>query len=164
MTEPASHSPQGDIKPNGRWPFIRDVLALQVKLLIGNLHNFILIPATTAAALLDLLFKSDRHGSRFYRVLEWGRRAEEAIGLYSALDRRDAEVTRDFTVDALVSQVEDVIVRAYRKGGTAANVKRAVDDTLDQVHRITGDGTAQAREAAQRPVEKLGTPPTGGTP
>lgn len=69
-----------------RWRFVRDVLALQLKLLAGNVHNFILIPATLAAALFDLIFRSGSHGARFYRVLEWGRRAEEAIGLYSALD------------------------------------------------------------------------------
>jgi len=69
-----------------RWQFLSDVLTLQLKLLAGNVHNFILIPATLVAAFIDLIFKSGSHGARFYRVLQWGRRAEEAIGLYSALD------------------------------------------------------------------------------
>src|SRR5438477_9258511 len=124
-------------EPHGRWPFIRDVLVLQVKLLIGNVHNLVLVPATTVAAVLDLLFKSDRHGSRFYRVLEWGRRADEAIGLYGALDRRDDELKRHYTVDALVLRVEEAIVREYTSGGTAASVKAAVDRVLDEVHSRT---------------------------
>jgi hypothetical protein len=78
-----------------RRQFIRDVLVLQLKLLAGNVHNFILIPATLAAAFLDLIFKSGGHGARFYRVLEWGRRAEEEIGLYRALDRDNDAVMRD---------------------------------------------------------------------
>ena len=66
--------------------FVRDVLVLQIKLLLLSLHSFVLMPATLAAAALDLVFKSGRHGSRFYRVLDWGQQAEEAIGLYRALD------------------------------------------------------------------------------
>jgi hypothetical protein len=31
-------------------------------------------------------FQVHAYVARFYRVLEWGRRAEEAIGLHSALD------------------------------------------------------------------------------
>jgi hypothetical protein len=111
------------------------VLALQLKLLAGNVHNFILIPATLAAALLDLIFKSGTHGARFYRVLEWGRRAEESIGLYSAIDRDRDVVKRDFTLDSVVSQLEEAIVREYENGGTVASMKAAVDSALDLLHR-----------------------------
>jgi hypothetical protein len=84
-------------RERSRWRLICDVLTLQLKLLAVNVHNLILIPATLAAALLDLTFRSGSRGGRFYRALEWGRRAEEAIGLYSALcanrdgAERDAE-------------------------------------------------------------------------
>jgi hypothetical protein len=135
-----TNSPPLSGEPYGRWPFIRDVLVLQVKLLIGNVHNLILVPATTAAAVLDLIFKSGPHGSRFYRVLEWGRRADEAIGLYGALDRHDDQLKRHFTVDALVMQVEAAIVREYTEGGTAASVKAAVDRVLDQLRSRTVAG------------------------
>jgi len=78
--------PRIDHQPHTRGMFVRDVLVLQIKLLLLGLHNFVLVPATLAAAALDFVFKSGRHGSRFYRVLDWGRQAEEAIGLYRALD------------------------------------------------------------------------------
>ena len=120
-------------EPDRRWPFIRDVLLLQLKLLIGNVHNLMLVPATTVAALLDVISKSERHGSRFYRVLEWGRRADEAIGLYDALDRHNEELKKEFSVDSLVTQVEEAIMREYREGGTAASVKAAVDHVLDRL-------------------------------
>ncbi|HEX9158761.1 MAG TPA: hypothetical protein VF835_00915 [Rhizomicrobium sp.] len=148
MTDPSSPSPSSE--PQGRWPFIRDVLVLQVKLLIANVHNLILVPATTGAAVLDLLFKSGRHGSRFYRVLEWGRRADEAIGLYGALDRHDDELKRHFTVDGVVKQVEEAIVREYTKGGTAASVKAAIDRVLDQLHsRRNVDGNSVLPDESQ---------------
>jgi hypothetical protein len=155
MTDPASSSLSGDDEPHGRWPFIRDVLLLQVKLLIGNVHNLILIPATTAAAVLDLIFKSGRHGSRFYRVLEWGRRADEAIGLYGALDRHEDSLKRDFTLDALVLRVEEAIIREYEKGGTAASAKAAVDRVLDQLHNHSDWSGVPAREALRDAFEAI---------
>jgi hypothetical protein len=118
-----------------RWHFFRDVLVLQLKLLIGNLHNFVLIPATLAAAFLDLIVKSGAHGARFYRVLEWGRRADEAIALYSALDADGDAAKNDFTLDTVVSQLEQVIIREYEKGATVASMKTAVDKALDRLHR-----------------------------
>jgi hypothetical protein len=78
--------PPIDHQPHTRGMFVRDVLVLQIKLLLLSLHSFVLVPLTLAAAALDLVFKSGRHGSRFYRVLDWGRQAEEAIDLYRALD------------------------------------------------------------------------------
>jgi hypothetical protein len=82
---------QDNDRPHTRRMFVRDVLILQVKLLLGNLHNFVLIPATLGAAALDLVVKTGPHGSRFYRVLDWGRRAEDAIDLYGALDHLHPE-------------------------------------------------------------------------
>ena len=110
MTETSTPPPA-----NTRWHFIRDVLVLQVKLVLGNIHNFFLIPVTLGAALIDLVVKTDRHGGLFYRALDWGRRAEDAIGLYSALDQDDAGLNHDFTVDAVIKRLEGVIVRAYEK-------------------------------------------------
>lgn|SRR5215469_3371862 len=118
-----------------RWRFFCDVLKLQLKLLAGNVHNFILIPATLAAALLDFFFRSGSHGSRFYHVLEWGRQADEAIGLYSALDTDKDVLKRNASVDAVMSRLEEVIVREYEKGGTVASMKAAVDRALDRLHR-----------------------------
>ncbi|HEX4080270.1 MAG TPA: hypothetical protein VHX61_15525 [Rhizomicrobium sp.] len=156
----ASSSPSDDNEPRGRWPFIRDVLVLQLKLLMGNLHNFVLIPATMGAAALDLVFKSGRHGARFYRVLDWGRRAEEAINLYGALDRRDGELKRDFTVDTVVSRLEDVIIRVYENGGTAANLKAAVDQVLDRLHEKSDQASERTHQAAQQGLDKV-KPPDG---
>ena len=153
MTETSPPPP-----PNTRWHFIRDVLVLQLKLVLGNIHNFFLIPVTLGAALIDLVIKTDRHGGLFYRALDWGRRAEDAIGLYSALDRDDEGLKHDFTVDTVIKRLEGVIVREYEKGGTAASMKTAIDTALDQLHAQTEKPAAKAQEAAQAVIKKLAPP------
>jgi hypothetical protein len=104
--------PHIDHQPHTRGMFVRDVFVLQIKLLLLSLHNFVLVPLTLAAAALDLVFKSGGHGSRFYRVLDWGRQAEEAIGLYRALDDLEtdqaaAEPPRDAQGVPLLPVVEN---------------------------------------------------------
>ena len=156
MNEAAPH-------PHARWKFARDVLVLQLKLLLGNLHNFFLIPATLGAAAIDLVFKADREGARFYRVLDWGRRAEEAIDLYGAL--KDApgehELRDDFTVDAVIAKLEGVIQREYEKGGTAATVKNAVDAAIDQLQSKAAEHKDRIKDTASRLGAKLLLPGEG---
>jgi hypothetical protein len=155
---PAADNDNKEDASHARWRFIGDVLVLQLKLVLGNLHNLVLIPATLGAAALDLIFKAERHGARFYRVLDWGRKADEGIGLYNALDRDEESSGHDFTVDSVVSHLEAAIVREYAKGGTAASVKAALDQALDKLHMKTDKGAAKAREAAQTIVEKIRLP------
>ena len=64
----------------GRWQFIRDVLVFQVKLLLDNVRDFALVPVSLGAAIIDLIFKGEREGSLFYKVLRWGAHSEEVIG------------------------------------------------------------------------------------
>ena len=137
--------------PHARWVFLRDVLVFQVKLLIGNLHNLVFVPISLVAAASDLLFLSKRQGSRFYKAMEWARHGDEAIDLYSALNDDEA---RKYSVDAIVARVEEVIVREYAKGGTAAGVKAAVDRALDRMQRETPPNL-EPEEIVKRAAEKI---------
>jgi hypothetical protein len=160
MSEPASdlpgvpppepQAPEDD--PHERWRFLRDVLVFQLKLVLGNLHNFIFVPISLVAAAADLLFKSGRQGARFYRTMEWARDAEHAIGVYSALD--EERVHRSYSVDAVVARIEDVIVREYAKGGTAATAKAAVDRAFDKIQRETPT-KYNPEEVVKRAAEKI---------
>lgn len=67
-----------------------EALALQMKLFIGGLHNLVLSPVTIGAAALDIVF--DTGGEYFYRVLGWGKEADEVIGLYAALERNEEPI------------------------------------------------------------------------
>lgn len=144
---------QTEEHPHARWTFMRDVLVFQLKLLLGNLHNLLFVPVSLVAAAADLLFLSGRQGARFYRVMEWAKQGDEAIGLYNALDENTV-ATQSYSVDAVVARVEDIIVREYAKGGTAATVKAAVDRALDRMQRETPT-KLDPEEIIKRAAEKI---------
>ena len=125
----------------GRWQFIRDVLVFQVKLLLDNVRDFALVPVSLGAAIIDLIFKGEREGLLFYKVLRWGAHSEEVIDVYSAIEHHDPgdfKVNPEYTVDGVIARLEGVLVRECEKGGTAASIKAAMDRAIDQVHRETG--------------------------
>jgi hypothetical protein len=139
-----------------RWRFWRDVLVFELKMFIGNLRDFALMPVSLGAALIDLVSKGEREGSLFYRVLRWGAHSEEVLDAYSPIrdELQDLKINPNYTVDAIVSRLEDVLVREYEKGGTAATIKAALDRTIDQLHRETGEHRERARTAVVKALEQ----------
>jgi hypothetical protein len=142
-------------KPDHRWRFWRDVAVFQVKMLIGNFRDFLLIPVSLGAALIDLFFKGEREGSRFYKVLRWGRHSEEVLDVYSPIKHEPNEVNPNYTIDSVIARIEAVVVREYEKGGTTASVKAALDRAIDQVHRETREKGDRARNVVGRAADKL---------
>jgi hypothetical protein len=153
--------PADNPDPHARWRFIRDVGVFQFKLFLNNLHNFIQIPLTLAAAAIDLIFKSDHEGARFYKLLEHGRTIDDAIDIYSVIAHREKPLNTDYTVDALVGRLESVIVREYEKGGTPASVRAALDRALDGVQDRAGKSRENVEDAIRRAAETL-RPKSGG--
>jgi hypothetical protein len=43
-----------------RWRFWRDVLVFELKMFIGNLRDFALMPVSVVAAMIDLVSKGER--------------------------------------------------------------------------------------------------------
>src|SRR6202045_5099495 len=124
-----------------RWRFLRDVLVFQLKLFLDNVRGFALMPVSLVAALIDLVFRGEREGALFYKVLRWGAHSEEVIDVYSAIEHHDPgdfKVNPEYTVDGVIARLEGVLVRECEKGGTAASIKAAMDRAIDQVHRETG--------------------------
>ncbi len=141
-----------------RWKFLRDVLVFQLKMLLDNLRDFALMPVSLVAALIDLVFKGDREGALFYRVLKWGAHSEEVIDVYSAIggdQGKVVEINPNYTVDAIIARLEGV--REYEKGGTAASIKAAMDRTMDQLHKETSGPRDRAVDAVTRAANKLRT-------
>ena len=136
-----------------RWRFWRDVLVFELKMFIGNLRDFALMPVSVVAAMIDLVSKGEREGSLFYRVLRWGAHSEEVLDAYSPIreELQDRKVNPNYTVDAVVARLEAVLVREYEKGGTAATIKAALDRAIDQLHGETG----KHRERAQTAMVKV---------
>jgi hypothetical protein len=95
---------------------IRDVLLLQVKLLLGAARDLAVVPVTLAAALLDLILSRSQPPRFFQQVLRLGERSDQWIGVWSAAHGKD-EPQRG-NVDALMASVEEVVrdpkVGAYR--------------------------------------------------
>lgn len=140
-----------------RWRFIRDVVVFQIKMLLDNVRDFALMPIAFGAAIIDLIYKGEREGALFYKVLRWGAHSEEVINVYSAIEHHPQSFTVNpaYTVDAVVARLEDVVVREYEKGGTAASIKAAMDRVMDQVHRGTKDSADLARDTVARAADKL---------
>jgi hypothetical protein len=125
-----------------RWRFLRDVLVFQIKLVLGNLQNLVLVPLSLGAAAIDLVFKGKHEGQLFYNVLRLGRYTDEAINIYSSIggyrptpgeSEEGLSMKTDFSVDTVLSRLEGVIVREYEKGATAASLKGAVDRAIDHL-------------------------------
>jgi hypothetical protein len=62
-SEIATSTAPSNKPPDHRWRFWRDVLVFQLKMFIGNLRDFALMPVSLGAALIDLFFKGDREGA-----------------------------------------------------------------------------------------------------
>jgi hypothetical protein len=141
--------------PDARWAFLRDVAVFQFKLFLNNVHNFIQIPITLAVAVLDLVFKTDPEGARFYKTLEYGRMIDDSIDIYSVIAHREKSLNQEYTVDAIVSQLEGVIVKEVQKGGSAASVKAAFDKAIDAMQAKADEGKAHAKDAMQKAADKM---------
>src|ERR1044072_8054738 len=131
-----------------------NVVVFQLKMLLDNVRDLVLMPVSLAAALSDLILKGDREGARFYRVLPWGRQRERVIDVYSAIEHHPPdtfEIGRDYTVDGVIARLESVVAREVDKGGTAASIKSAMDRAIDQFH----PGPGGARDAVFRTAGKL---------
>ena len=141
---------------NDHWKFLRDVLVFQLKMLLDNIRDFALMPISLVAALIDLIFKGERQGTLFYQVLRWGAHSEEVINVYSAIDAHwRPAVNPDYTIDAVISRLEGVLVRECEKGGTAASIKTAMDRAIGQIQVETIGPRDRAREAVTRAADKL---------
>jgi hypothetical protein len=99
-----------------RSQLIRDVLLLQVKLLIGAARDLAVVPVTLAAALFDLILSKSQPPRLFHQVLRLGERSDQWIDVWSAARGKDSP--QRGPVDSILASVEEVVrdpkVGAYR--------------------------------------------------
>jgi hypothetical protein len=100
-----------------RKQLIRDVLVLQVKLLLGAARDLALTPVTLTAAAIDLILSRRQPPRYFHWILRLGERSERWIDTWSAGRHGDEEPQRG-SVDSLLNSVEEIVrdpkVGAYR--------------------------------------------------
>src|SRR5689334_13413212 len=141
---------------NDHWKFFRDVAVFELKMLLGNLRDFALMPVSLGAALIDLIFKGERQGALFYQVLKWGAHSEEVLNTYGVIKAHQRpEVNPNYTVDAVIARLEGVLVRECEKGGTAANIKSAMDRAIHQIQAETSASKNRAQAAVSRATKRL---------
>lgn len=108
-----------------RRTLIRDIAALQVKLIVDGLRDFILVPVSLVAGLVSLFKSGDETGKEFYDLLQLGRRSERWINLFG--HQRPLSTTHPVgSMDHILNQVESIVVEQYRKGGNASDAREAV--------------------------------------
>lgn len=95
-----------------RWRLVRDVATFQVKLGMEALLDITLIPASLAAAALDLMLGNWRRPRWFHAVLRFGERCEERINLWRVANPGNANQP---DVDAVMRGIEALM----RKPGIA---------------------------------------------
>jgi hypothetical protein len=156
MNSPGPLAVQPGNHENDHWKFLRDVLVFQLKMFFSNVRDFALMPVSLVAALIDLIFKGQRQGALFYRVLRWAAHSEEMIDVYSAIKTQGRpEVNPKYTVDAVIARLEGVLVRECEKGGTAASVKTAMDRAINQIQTEASKPRDRATQAVARVTDKL---------
>ena len=124
-----------------RWTLIRDILVLQLKLIVDGLRDFILVPISLIIGIISLLKVGNATGSEFYELLRTGRRSERWINLFGAAERvygpsiaEDRFPAND--IDEMVSRVESFVVDEYREGGVTRQAKDQLDRALDSLHKL----------------------------
>ncbi len=92
---------------------------LQLKLLLGALRDFALVPVTLAAAMLDLALLRSRE-PRFFRIaLRMAEHSDNWIDMWSGA--RDVDSPQRENVDTLLARIEEV-VRDPQTGARRARV------------------------------------------
>ena len=139
--------------PN-RWTLIRDILVLQIKLVVDGLRDFILVPISLVVGIISLVKSGDGGGQEFYELLRAGRRSERWINLFGAAERvygpsieDDGFPTED--IDEMVSRVESFVVEEYTKGGVTRQAKEQLDRALDSLHKLASSKQGNESEQGQ---------------
>ena len=101
-----------------RWRLLRDVLVFQVKLGMEAVLDITLIPASLAAAGLDLLLGNWRRPRLFHAVLRFGERCEQRINLWGVTLPAGSASQAD--VDSVMRSIEALV----RQPGTGAEKVR----------------------------------------
>ena len=122
MSEPAP--PQEE--STSRTRIVRDVLIFQAKLWLEGFKDFVLMPLSMGAAVIDVLFRGSGRGT-LYSVMRLGDRFEQWVHLYAALDEDPPAKTPESnlrTLDHLLNEAADGVehnVKSESQGKTDAS-------------------------------------------
>ena len=127
-----------------RWTLIRDIVVLQLKLVVDGLRDLILVPISLVIGIISLLKAGNATGSEFYELLRMGRRSERWINLFGAAERVYGPAVADDRfpaedIDEIVGRVESFVIDEYQSGGVTRQAKEKLDRALDSLHKLASD-------------------------
>ena len=127
---------------SARKTLVRNVLLLQLKLLLDALRDLALSPLTLAAAAVDFVLAGHQPPRYFRGVLKLGERSEEWIDLWSAA--RDPGAPERANVDALLVRVEEIVSDPKVGARRARVLKRWAERQVTRARqRIASDASTQ---------------------
>ena len=142
-------------QPDVNWPersvLLRDILVLQLKLVVDGLRDFLLVPVSLVIGLGSLIRGGPEAGSGFYELLRAGRRSERWINLFGAADRVYGPSFADNifpteNIDEIVGKVENFVVEEYARGGVTRQAKDQIDRALDSLQKLAEKQRSASRE------------------
>jgi hypothetical protein len=133
---------------------IKEVVLLQLKVLIGAARDLVFGPLAIVAALVDLLFLRQNEPRYFNAVLRLGERSDRWIDVWSG--GRDVESPKRENVDALIARVEEV-VRDPQTGARRARVLKRWAER--QMARARERATAEISTRLTSGADRASTPP-----
>lgn len=93
-----------------RTKIVRDVLIFQAKLWLEGFKDFVLMPLSLGAAVIDLVFHRSGQQGTLYSVMRMGDRFEQWVHLYAALESDDGGGESDLrSLDQLLNEAADGI-------------------------------------------------------
>lgn len=121
------------------WGLLRDLVAFQFKLALDGMRDVLLSPVSLIAVLVGLIVGGAAPGKYFYRLLRFGRRTDQMIGLFSAADYYHdglGDTNRSsISADSLVQTIEERIVEEYKqRNGLQATADKLLKWLQQKIH------------------------------
>ncbi len=111
---------------------LRRLLVFQLKLGFDALRDILLSPLSIILTLIDLIEGKTGKDSHFEKLLQFGRKTERRINLFN---QHDKDRSRVRTVDTVVEQIEDIIVKEYREGELSAKARSALEKSVSNIRK-----------------------------
>lgn len=148
MVRPVSELPAPvDENRTRRWRAIRDLLVFQLKIFLDGLKDIVLAPLGLVAGIAGLLGKRGHPGRYLYKVMRWGKRYEDWIALYGALEHRKRLGDGDADgLDGYVQRLERAVAAQSRQGSMTARARAAVEKALDALDESADPKAKQVSE------------------
>ncbi len=102
------------------------LLIFQFKLFLDALRDLLLSPVSVVATVIDLVEKNNGKQSYFEMLLKIGRESDRRINLFE----QHKTIKRAKTVDQVMQQVEEVLIKEYQNGEISNKARVAIEKSL----------------------------------